>query len=104
MDYDFQESVDASIARYTASITNARLDTPGQPPKSTLTITEGILGNIAGQWTLGSNEFWTADPDANVIAPGNFDVDNRTYTHDVWTGNYSPGTPLTEHSPREFKF
>lgn len=104
MGYDFQESVDASIARYTASITNARLDTPGQPPKSMLVITDGATGTELGSWTLGGNEFWTADPDANVIAPGSFDVNARSYTHDVWTGNYSPGTPLTEHAPREFKF
>ncbi len=104
MDYDFQESVDASIARYTAHITNARLDTPGQPPTSTLVITEGILDNVVGTWTLGTNEFWTANPDANVVAPGTFDVNARSYTHDVWTGNYSPGTPLTEHAPRTFTF
>ncbi len=90
-------------APYIATLTNAELDTPGRPPTSTLTITSHD-GEELGKWTLGSTEFWTADPDANVVAPGTFDDASRTYTHDVWTGNYSPGTPLTEHAPREFKF
>lgn len=104
IDSDFQESVDASIARYTAYLTNARLDDNGKPPTSTLTITEGQLATVVGEWTLGSKEFWTADPDANVLEGGSWDVNKRCYTHDVWTGDYSPGTPLTQKTSRDFCF
>lgn len=104
MDYDFQESIDASVTRYTATLTNARIDVPGEPPKSTLQITEGVLNHVLGTWTLAPHEFWTADPDANVIPAGSFDVHARSYTHDVWTGAYSPGSPLTTHAPRTFTF
>lgn len=103
-DYDFTESVDASIARYTVRITNARLEAPGQPPKSTLVISDGATGNVLGSWTLGNKEFWTDDPESGVIGNGNFDVNKRCYTHDVWTGDYSPGTPLVHKEAREFCF
>lgn len=102
--YDFSESIDASIARYTANITHTRLTTPGQPPTSTLTVTDGTTGEVLGSWTLSSKEFWTADPEAGVIAAGDFDVNKRCYTHDVWTGDYSPGTPLVNKEAREFCF
>lgn len=101
MEYDFQET--SADGAYTASLTNSRLDMPGRPPTSTLVITSAD-GEPLGTWTLGGTEFWAADPDANVIVPGTFDVDARSYTHDVWTGNYSPGTPLTEHALRTFTF
>ncbi len=102
-DYDFSEYIDASIDRYTASITNARLDKEGQPPKSTLTIT-GTNDVIFGSWTLGVKEFFTNDPDTNIITSGTWNVDKRCYTHEIWTGDYTPGTPLTEHTQREFRF
>lgn len=103
-DYSFTESVDASIARYTAALTDARLETPGEPPKSTLIITDGTTGDVLGTWTLGSKEFWTSDPESGVIVVGSFDVHARCYTHEVWAGDYSPGIPLTTHAAREFCF
>ena len=102
MAYDFSETSPGGT--FTAAITNAQLDTPGRPPTSTLTVTDNATGEVLESWTLGSKEFWTADPDANVIATGSFDVDKRCYTHDVWTGDYSPGTPLVNKEAREFCF
>lgn len=103
-EYDRTDKIDASIARYAAGLTNARIDTPGQPPTSTLTIFNAMTKEVFGEWTLGAKEFWTDDPEIGAIAEGTWDVNKRCYMHDVWTGDYSPGTPLIEHASREFCF
>lgn len=102
--YDHTDMVDASIARYVAGITNARLTSPQKPPTSTLTIFDGTTNEVLGTWTLDEREFWTADPDSGVIPAGTWNVHTRCYTHDVWSGRYSPGTPLTEKTSRDFCF
>lgn len=100
IDADFSQTSDdnASIA----ALTSARLATPGEPPQSTLRILDATTGGERAAWTLGVQEFWVADPDNDAIAAGTWD--DACYTHDVWTGAYSPGTPLTTYTARTFCF